>query len=381
MNCFLFFFRLIKSHQVKYKARKIKNQIACADWKKIVNFDSKYNLFITNNLGGGVAKFTQNYLVPLNHILILKNITYGQDWVYILENNDTHLCCCIDFNGINELFSTYIINKIIVNSLVTNKNTLKFLSLVVKSNIPVTVMVHDYYLVCPNYVLFSHNEHCRLRYCGENQCLNNLNPFLIPTCSIYEWRLKWQELLLYADEIRCFSNASKNIVLQAYPRVSESKVTVIPHEVDYCCFTPISYKKTSMHIGIVGAITSKAKGSDVVKEFLNFIKRKDCYVSVIGTPFRFLRVTGKRIHYTGQYNQVELQEIIQKENVNCIFFPSVCAETFSYLVSEIIMMNLPVVCFDFGAQAEKIRKYDKGIVCKSRNPNDIYESIKQALQL
>jgi len=28
-------------------------------------------------------------------------------------------------------------------------------------------------------------------------------------------------------------------------------------------------------------------------------------------------------------------------------------------------MDLPVICFDYGAQAEKIREYDKGIVCES----------------
>lgn len=377
----LFLYRNLKSLKVRFDAKKNISFCSCLHWQDVFEYGIKYDIFITNSIGGGTQVFTKNYCTHNSRTLVLRNISYGKDYIYILENITLSKKSPVWIEDIPGILNNRNINKIIINSLISNKHVFAFLEMIKASRIPAKVFVHDYYPVCPNYTLFVCGSHCKFKYCGEKQCMKNLNPFLIPKCSIYEWRLKWKDILLYAEEIRCFSNASKDIVLQAYPDIQDKKVTVVPHAMDYCHFTPVPYQKRPVHIGIVGAITSKEKGSDVVKEFLNFIKRKDCYVSVIGTPFRFLRVTGKRIHYAGQYNQVELQEIIQKENVNCIFFPSVCAETFSYLVSEIIMMNLPVVCFDFGAQAEKIRKYDKGIVCKSRNPNDIYESIKQALQL
>ena len=46
-------------------------------------------------------------------------------------------------------------------------------------------------------------------------------------------------------------------------------------------------------------------------------------------------------------------------------------ETFSYVVSELMQMDIPIISFDFGAQGEKLKHYEKGILCK-----DIDEMIK-----
>ena len=40
-----------------------------------------------------------------------------------------------------------------------------------------------------------------------------------------------------------------------------------------------------------------------------------------------------------------------------VLFSSVCAETFSYVVSEVIALDLPLVGFPIGAQGEKIANY------------------------
>ena len=41
--------------------------------------------------------------------------------------------------------------------------------------------------------------------------------------------------------------------------------------------------------------------------------------------------------------------------------------------------RLHIVCFGYGAQAEKVSKYKNGIVCQSKNPKDIMECANKLL--
>ena len=41
-----------------------------------------------------------------------------------------------------------------------------------------------------------------------------------------------------------------------------------------------------------------------------------------------------------------------------IIFPSPCPETFSYIIQECISIEAPIVCFNIGAPAERLRKYN-----------------------
>lgn len=48
--------------------------------------------------------------------------------------------------------------------------------------------------------------------------------------------------------------------------------------------------------------------------------------------------------------------------MNLFLIPSVGPETFSYTTEEAIKTGLPVAVFDLGAQAERVRKYEKWII-------------------
>ena len=381
MSILLFLYRVIKSTATKKHARKQIAECNCDRWQELIDNAVCYEFFITNSIGGGTEFFTKNYLDSTKHVLILRNISYGKDWFFVVENKEMKKSCAITLYDVVDILKTQSVKKVTVNTLVTNLHTFEFLKMLQKSAVPVTVMVHDYYLVCPNYTLFKNGAHCGFAFCNKNICTKGCNPFLTPRCSLKEWREKWNAFLLSVKEIRCFSQSSRNIVRQAYPDIDREKITVVPHSMEYCHFTPVSYQKEPVHIGIVGAITSTPKGSNVVRSFLRYAKKKNVMVSVIGTYPRHFRLKGKTIRYTGTYNASELQQTIEKEKVNCLLFPSLWSETFSYLVSEQIMMRLPIVCFDYGAQAEKIRAYQKGVVCRSTKPEAIYEALKTAVRL
>lgn len=173
-------------------------------------------------------------------------------------------------------------------------------------------------------------------------------------------------LLPLVDEIRCFSNSSKEIVKRVYPDLINEKITVVPHSLDYIKFTPIkNVEKLPLHIGIVGAIKSIPKGKLVVRELLKRIP-EEIPISIIGaTKYDIGGINRKNTKYLGKYNHDDLQHLVEDEAISMEIFPSIWSETFSYLISEHIAMSEPVICFDMGAQAEMVRAYSKGIVVKN----------------
>ena len=145
---------------------------------------------------------------------------------------------------------------------------------------------------------------------------------------------------------------------------------------DYCKFKSIeNVEKLPLHLGIVGSISTIPKGKLVVRELLRRIP-EEIPISIIGATKRDIGgINRKNTRFLGKYKHDDLQHLVEDENISMEIFPSICSETFSYLVSEHIAMNIPVICFDMGAQAEKVSAYGKGIVVK-----DVDEMVKVIME-
>ena len=48
-----------------------------------------------------------------------------------------------------------------------------------------------------------------------------------------------------------------------------------------------------------------------------------------------------------------------------ILFPSICPETFSYVVEEMMLLRMPIAAFDLGAPGERLQSYELGRLCAS----------------
>ena len=67
---------------------------------------------------------------------------------------------------------------------------------------------------------------------------------------------------------------------------------------------------------------------------------------------------------TGKYKREQLPKIVLEQDIDMFFCPSICPETFSYTVSEIMSMGYPIAIFDIGAPVERVQLYDKGLIIK-----------------
>lgn len=231
-----------------------------------------------------------------------------------------------------------------------------------------TVTIHDYFAICPSFVLLDADG----RYCGVpdiarcNDCLKRHRSSLValtPRTEMGPWRSLWGRCLESADEVRCFSEASRELTRRAYPGIAPQRLTVVPHRVDFAPHRlPRVRAQAPLVIGVVGEI-SYQKGAHVVRELVELVDRdhRDVRIVVLGT----LDVASKspRLQVTGRYRHEELVDLIERHGVNVFLFPSIWPETFSYVVAELAMLEVPIVAFDFGAPAERLRGYPRSRLC------------------
>ena len=116
---------------------------------------------------------------------------------------------------------------------------------------------------------------------------------------------------------------------------------------------------TRLHIGVLGEI-GPHKGGAIVQALSEEIIRQDAdtRISVIGTLEADCDATV--VSETGPYDASSLVDMVEASGANIFLFPSIWPETFSYVIGELMQLDVPIVCFDMGAPAERLRRYPKG---------------------
>jgi len=246
--------------------------------------------------------------------------------------------------------------------------------------IPLTVAIHDYFIVCPSHFLLDKQG----RYCGIpdttvcGACLpNNGEGFatLFEPADIILWRRKWRACLDVADRILCFSNSSRELLKKAYPSLKDDRIEVCPHTVEHLpSRRPRIDLDKPLHLGVVGSIGIH-KGARVIHALAEEIVRRglDVKISIIGSVE--LPCDSRIVSETGPYAHEQIVNLIEKTGANLFFFPSICPETFSYVTQELIELDLPVVCFDLGAPAERLRGYSRGRVIPLGEAGDVLDAL------
>src|SRR5258706_320014 len=237
---------------------------------------------------------------------------------------------------------------------------------------PLVITAHDYFAVCPSFVLLNADG----AYCGIPEisvcasCLKRHEASFValsPPTQMGAWRALWGRCLAAADEVRCFSEASRKLFVRAYPDLDPARLTVIPHAVDFVpARKPHVNPAAPLVIGVVGEISIQ-KGAHVVEEVIARIERESLDARVVLLGLLHSARQSPRLKVTGPYKREDLADLVESNGVNMLFFPSIWPETFSYVVGEMMAMELPIVAFDIGAPAERLRSYSLGRLCAEAN--------------
>ena len=347
-------------------------------------------LWIDHSLGGGTETYTKNQFETLTK---KNNVIRMQYWPWIQKysltiGKKTNTSIYVEKLSYIEKFCKKLnISKIVVNNLVGYANSLNILDFVskIKRNSHVSFRGHDFQSLCPcftlidcdgNFCNFKHKKGCE--YCWKHKILGN-NEYENKTLksgatTVKAWRERWGKFFTETvDEVIIFSEKIKDMFVQIYPQLSD-KIVIIPHTVKKLPRVTVK-SHDCINIATIGNI-SNAKGRDIIYQMSkNLPSDNSIKLFVIGNIENSNDI--ENITITGKYKPSQLPKIIKKHKIDIIFIASIWPETFSYTTSEAISMDIPVVCYNMGAQSERIEKYDKGLILEKISP---YENLTEIIE-
>lgn len=351
---------------------------------------TNYVLIVDHSLGGGTNLYRNNRILELlrsadKNVLLVTNFHFGgSNSAFKIEHRTVRksFSYYVSKKALLRSLGRYEIEKVECNSIVFFNDQPFFLSLLEElarvKQVQMAFFVHDYYSLCPEYQLMYKERFCNLE-CEKNKCVLKY-PFTSIGVDLQTWRDAWLDFLNRCDEIVFFSESSMRLLRRIYPTIAPTKIRLVPHSMGYFVPRPAktspSQDTTILRVAAIGGVTSVAKGSKVVADLVSFCFRSKIKIEflVLGTFDHRLRLDTP-ITVTGPYEREQLSELLVTHGVHIALFPSVWPETFSYLVSELMLLEVPVVSFDIGAQGEKVLQYDRGIVCASADPEEIVQNI------
>lgn len=333
----------------------------------------KYKLVVCHNGGGGTVSYMKNKYKDVGQIIFLRNtVSADKDYIYSLENSDTGVKIYIKPKQIS--FIKNAVNEVHVIAAESYMSLEFILPWIVSLNVPITYDLHDYHCVWYE----THFIH-KGQYLTDEALQKSYLRYAFRKITFQQWHNLWTNFISHVQIINAFSESSKNIFAKYYPEYSD-KVKVTPHSTDYIKCGKVQKLSDKFAVGIFGIILGEDKGSEVVRSFLEFSKDKDYEIFINGELNSACKVYSPNIHYMGRYDVNHLNTIIEEQGITAVFFPSICPETFSYTVSELIHVEVPAACFNLGAQAEKISKYKYGQIISENTNEEILAALKAAYE-
>jgi len=246
-----------------------------------------------------------------------------------------------------------------------------------EKNIHSIISLHDFYSICPTInLLYRMEKSCigeKNKNCSE--CLQYKTS--IKNNIISQWQKDWKEFLSKFDEVIAPSNSTKSIVNETYKNI---KIKVIEHGIDLKKSDYVSNIDDKINIAFVG-VMAPHKGSKILEEMIKKYKNSNIKIHLFGnSEIESLKHSTSNYVYHGKYKREELPELLKNNNINLICSLSICAETYSYTLTENIASGIPVLAFDIGAIGERVSKSNLGwIIPSSSNTNEIISEINNIL--
>lgn len=247
-----------------------------------------------------------------------------------------------------------------------------------------TLTIHDFYTICPTTQLLDENG----VFCGGKctatmgQCPTALDiAYDLPRLKnkfVHRWQASMNQLLFNFDQFFAPSKAAASRFLSIYP-ATKDRVSVIEHGRDDLPGEPVSgnVNQVGSKILLLGAI-GKHKGSEVIEAVLPELATLGVEVELLGSMDR--RIHPQFLRDMGSYSRSELDLRVRRSEYAFVFIASIWEETYAHTVSEAFSLGLPVVCFNLGAQAERVAESGAGFIIDlalAERPKELAKSLAQ----
>lgn len=254
-----------------------------------------------------------------------------------------------------------------------------------KKKIPIVQTIHDYRILCPNGLFFTHGKICdtckygNTYYAIRNKCLHN--SYWIS--AIYALSIGFHHLIAdtfrkQIDKYIAISNITASKMIEG--NISEERI-----EIKYSYAISKVYKqkeKVGQYFLFVGRHSAE-KGIIVL---LNaYLKLKGGNLKIVGqgpltkelkNKVNNLNITG--VEFLGYVSDNELSDIYRE--AFCTIIPSIWHETFGVVANESFKTATPVIASRIGALPEIVEHYVNGLLFEPNNSDDLAIQMKYLLQ-
>lgn len=241
--------------------------------------------------------------------------------------------------------------------------------------VPHILTAHDYYWLNANPTLTDKNG----RYPGfySDSQSNPLYP-LPSNMTTLTWQEQLRPLMESAVQVIFPSNATKSLFDKVYDLGNAVIAPHIESQLDMAKKPLNLTKKDCYVIGVIGAI-GREKGADILEEIAEMAKEFKAPIrfKLIGYAYRPL----KEVETTGPYQSNDLTLLMQQHDLDIIFFPAQCPETYSYTLSRALDSGLPIIAADIGAFPERLSGRANTLLFNHLSPvNELLEQINKFIE-
>ncbi|HEY1313538.1 MAG TPA: glycosyltransferase, partial [Steroidobacteraceae bacterium] len=334
------------------------------DEKRLAAFPGRFVLLVTVALSGGVARFVAERCRALRtqgfFPLVLRPSEGGNSrrcelWSDALDVPNLQYDIPADLSALTTVLRGLAFEAIeIQHFLHLDARVIE----AVRSLGPYQAVIHDYAWICPRVTLIDGSG----RYCGEpslvtcEACVKRNGSQLPESISVADLRERSATWLREARRVLAPS-ADAAARIRKYVDVD---VVVEPHTTMPTPLPPIPPRPSAgavIRIALIGAIGDH-KGYRVLRDCARDARAR-------GLPLEFIVIgytqndgpllkTGN-VFITGRFGDGEVAHLLRRERPDMIFMASVWPETWSYVLDDALAVRLPVVAFDLGAIAERLR--------------------------
>jgi glycosyltransferase involved in cell wall biosynthesis len=227
---------------------------------------------------------------------------------------------------------------------------------------PYEIHVHDYSWICPRITLIGADG----AYCGEppveacETCVSTNGSELEESIQVEQLRLRSQRLFMGARSLVTPTRDVAARLRRYYPGISpivrpwESEPTTAPRVAHGWPLRVAVIGSIGVHKGyeVLLACARDAVDRDLPLEFVVFGNTSD------DAPL----FATEKVFVTGPYDEAELPDLLAREACDAALFASVWPETWNYSLTHALREGLPIVAFDLGGIAERLRGREKVVL-------------------
>jgi len=253
--------------------------------------------------------------------------------------------------------------------------------------IPYDWTIHDYHTICPRIQLIGADA----VYCGEpepaacNTCLSRLgdDQGRRVTESITVWRERFHRHLNGARRVFAPSEDVARRIARYIPGL---RLAIRPHFENLKSPGTLAIRLLPgepVRVVVLGAIV-RVKGSERLLACARDARarRLPLEFHIVGSTDRNAQFAGlPNLHIAGPYRDSEVFERLAAARCHLAFLPTLCPESFMYTLSIVMAAGFYTMCYDLGAQADRVRAWGCGKTLPlDLDPPAINDAILEAAQ-